>query len=199
MKNLVQGDSLKYFKENKIDDVKLVLTSPSYFTETSKKDLLEGEIGYGSPKEEYVRLITSVITDINNYLEHQGNIVMVLGRYNDISIQSIIYMIEDKLLPLNIYLSGYQLHGKGNHESIVVFTKGEKQKIEIPEFYKYQIYDKVGFFGRINNEILDWAITTFTKENDFVVDPFAGAGSTIKRSSLLNRKSLGVELNKKFI
>ncbi len=199
MKNLVQGDSLKYFKSNVLENVNLVLTSPSYFTDTSKKDLLEGEIGYGSPKEEYVRLITSVITDINNYLIHNGSIIMVIGRYNDISIQSIIYMIEDKLLPLDIHLSGYQLHGKGNHESIVVFTKGNKIKIDIPDFYKYQIYDKVGFFGRINNEILDWAITNFTNEGDFVVDPFAGAGSTVKRATLLNRKSLGVEINPKFI
>ncbi len=199
MHKLVQGDSTKYFKENDIGEVSLILTSPSYFTEEGKKDLLPGEIGYGETKETYVKLVVDVLVSASTNLKDGGKIVLVLGRYGDISVQSIIYMIEDKLLEHGITLSGYTLHGKGEHESIVIFNKGATQRFDIPKFYKLQIYDKVGFFGRINPEILEWAITTFTKEGELVVDPFAGAGSTIKRAAKLNRKGLGVELNPDFI
>ncbi len=199
MYKLVQGDSTKYFRSNDIGEISLVITSPSYFNEDGKKGLLPGEIGYGETKETYVKLIMDVFSSLIPNLKNNGKIVMVLGRYNDLSIQSILYMIEDKLLEHEVYLSSYTLHGKGNHESVVVFTKGNKERVNIPEFYKLQIYDKVGFFGRINNDILDWAINEFTIENELVVDPFAGAGSTVKRASSLNRNGYGVELNPKFI
>ncbi len=199
MYKLIQGDSTKYFKENDIDNISLVITSPSYYTAEGKKDIIEGEIGYGDTKDVYAELISNVLKCVSRTLIHNGKIVMVLGRYNDLSIKPIIYMIEDKLLDSDIHLSNYTLAGKGDHESIVVFTKGVKTKVEIPTFYKLQIYDKVGFFGRINPEILNWAITTFTKEGELVVDPFAGAGSTVKKADSLGRDGLGVEINRKFI
>ncbi len=199
MYKLVQGDSTKYFKENNIGEVSLILTSPSYFTEEGKKDLLPGEIGYGETKETYVKLVVDVLLSASTNLKKDGKIVMVLGRYGDVSIQSIIYMIEDKLLEQGFSLCGYELHGKGDHESIVVFNKGKTQRLDFPTFYKLQIYDKVGFFGRINPEILEWAIMTFTKENELVVDPFAGAGSTVKKADKLKRNGFGVELNPNFI
>ncbi len=199
MYKLVQGDSTKYFEENNVGDISLILTSPSYFTEEGKKDLLTGEIGYGETKEVYVKLITDILISLSKNLVHNGKIVLVLGRYNNLSIKSILYMIEDKLIDESIYLSGYTLHGVGDHESVVVFNKGSKQQINIPEFYKLQIYDKVGFFGRINPDILDWAINSFTRRNELVVDPFAGAGSTVKRADMLDRNGFGVELNPKFI
>ncbi len=199
MYKLVQGDSTKYFKENNIGEVSLILTSPSYFTEEGKKDLLPGEIGYGETKETYVKLVVDVLLSASTNLKDDGKIVLVLGRYGDTSVQSIIYMVEDKLLEHGFTLSGYELHGKGDHESIVIFNKGKTQRFDIPTFYKIQIYDKVGFFGRINPEILEWAILTFTNENELVVDPFAGAGSTLKRADKLNRNGFGVELNPNFI
>lgn len=199
MYKLVQGDSTKYFNENNVGEASLILTSPSYFTEMGKKDLLPGEIGYGETKEKYVELVYDVLISTSQTLKKGGKIVMVLGRYNDTSIQSIIYMLEDKLLNDGITLSGYTLYGKGSHESVVIFNKGETQRIDIPTFNKLQIYDKVGFFGRINPEILEWAINTFTKENELVIDPFAGAGSTVKRADKMNRNGFGVELNPNFI
>lgn len=199
MYRLVQGDSTKYFKDNKIDNVSLVITSPSYFTRESKKDLLEGEIGYGKDVQTYVDLIKEVIIASTESMDQDGKVVLILGRYNDVSIKSIIYMLEDELLNNGFTLSNYSLHGKGDHESIVVFVKGQKQMIQIPTFYKLQIYDKVGYFGRINPEILDWAITQFSAKGELVVDPFAGAGSTVKRADMHGRNGLGIELNPKFI
>ncbi len=42
-------------------------------------------------------------------------------------------------------------------------------------------------------------ISFFSKENEYVLDYFMGVGGTLLGASLCNRKSLGIDLNKKFI
>jgi DNA modification methylase len=42
-------------------------------------------------------------------------------------------------------------------------------------------------------------ISTYTKENDLVFDPFVGVGTTLESAKLLGRKSIGIDINKKFI
>lgn len=41
-------------------------------------------------------------------------------------------------------------------------------------------------------------IKFFTKEGDFVLDPFLGVGSTLKAACYENRRGLGIELNQKY-
>lgn len=41
-------------------------------------------------------------------------------------------------------------------------------------------------------------IKFFTKEGDYVLDPFLGVGSTLKAACYENRRGLGIELNKKY-
>lgn len=41
-------------------------------------------------------------------------------------------------------------------------------------------------------------IRFFTKEGDYVLDPFVGVGSTLKAAATENRKGLGIELNPKY-
>ncbi|GAI65592.1 unnamed protein product, partial [marine sediment metagenome] len=41
-----------------------------------------------------------------------------------------------------------------------------------------------------------WAILKYTKPKDFVLDPFAGSGTTIVEAVLLQRNALGVEFDK---
>ena len=42
-------------------------------------------------------------------------------------------------------------------------------------------------------------IRFFTKEGDYVLDPFVGVGSTLKAAATENRKGLGIELNPKYV
>jgi len=48
-------------------------------------------------------------------------------------------------------------------------------------------------------ELPFYYIEFFTKKNDVVFDPFLGSGTTSIASSLLGRRSIGIELNDKFI
>ena len=41
-------------------------------------------------------------------------------------------------------------------------------------------------------------ITFYTKENEFVLDPFSGVASTVKACALSNRYGIGIELNPKY-
>lgn len=43
-----------------------------------------------------------------------------------------------------------------------------------------------------------WFIKLFTKENDLVLDPFLGSGTTSIAASLLGRNSIGIEISQKY-
>ncbi|RCL04145.1 MAG: site-specific DNA-methyltransferase (cytosine-N4-specific) [Candidatus Tokpelaia sp. JSC189] len=44
-----------------------------------------------------------------------------------------------------------------------------------------------------------WFIKLFTDEADVVLDPFAGAGTTLQAAVELNRKAVGIDISKKFV
>ena len=44
----------------------------------------------------------------------------------------------------------------------------------------------------------DWFIRLFTDENDLVLDPFAGSGTTLAAAVKLNRRSLGIDTNPEY-
>jgi site-specific DNA-methyltransferase (adenine-specific) len=39
-------------------------------------------------------------------------------------------------------------------------------------------------------------LITWTNENDIVLDPFAGSGTTLKIANQMNRKNIGIEISK---
>lgn len=44
----------------------------------------------------------------------------------------------------------------------------------------------------------EWFIRLFTDEEDLVLDPFAGSGSTLAAAAELNRRSLGIDINPEY-
>jgi len=51
------------------------------------------------------------------------------------------------------------------------------------------------YVGRIKPAFAHWIIKCSSKKNDIILDPFCGVGTILLESDLLNRKSIGVDLN----
>ena len=47
--------------------------------------------------------------------------------------------------------------------------------------------------------LMAWLIRLISKENDVVLDPFMGSGTTGVACKLLNRNFIGIELNEEYI
>ncbi len=45
----------------------------------------------------------------------------------------------------------------------------------------------------------EWFIKLFTKENDWVLDPFAGSGTTLEVASQMKRNSIGIEIVPEYV
>lgn len=50
----------------------------------------------------------------------------------------------------------------------------------------------------MKQEVSDWFIEKFTKENDTILDPFMGLGTTGISCMKMNRKFIGIELDKSY-
>ena len=47
-------------------------------------------------------------------------------------------------------------------------------------------------------ELPEWFIKLFTRENDIVLDPFMGSGTTILVSNRMKRNSIGIEIMREY-
>lgn len=66
-----------------------------------------------------------------------------------------------------------------------------------PPSFQLKLRNKHG--GQKPPELCESVIRTFTKEGDFVLDPFCGVGGTLLGCHLSNRIGVGVEINKDWI
>lgn len=51
------------------------------------------------------------------------------------------------------------------------------------------------YVGRIKPAFAHWIIKSSSNKNDLILDPFCGVGTVLLESDLLNRKSIGIDLN----
>lgn len=47
--------------------------------------------------------------------------------------------------------------------------------------------------------LIEWLVQKFSKENDLVLDPFNGSGTTTKAANFLNRRFIGIDINPEYV
>ena len=86
-----------------------------------------------------------------------------------------------------------------NYSHIITFTKEGKVSREkrqgnyLRDIWIFKMPKNLNFFPE---EFVKLIIDTYSKENDFIFDPFAGRGTVLKIAKQMNRKYLGYEINK---
>lgn len=58
---------------------------------------------------------------------------------------------------------------------------------------------KIGHPAPFPNELVERCIKMFTYEGDLILDPFCGSGTTCFTAKILNRKWIGIEINKDYV
>jgi DNA modification methylase len=66
-----------------------------------------------------------------------------------------------------------------------------------PPSYQQKLRNQHG--GQKPPELCEMLINTFSKEGDYILDPFCGVGGTLIACSLSKRKGVGIEINSKWI
>lgn len=125
--------------------------------------------------------------------------IMVFSKSGVVS-NCIIHMcyFPQNLIPLNKKVS----------RSKIDYLKEKKDKSRIEAFQEYTNYPRnVLNFARESKlyhptqkpiELMQYLISTYTKENELVLDFTSGSGSTLLGCEILNRKWIGIELNDKY-
>ena len=100
------------------------------------------------------------------------------------------------MLQLQIQIKSYKQDKKGN-----IILGGEKKGVplsdvwEIP-FLNPKAKERVGYPTQKPILLLQQIIKIATDENDLVLDPFCGSGTTCVASKLLNRNYIGIDKSK---
>jgi hypothetical protein len=93
--------------------------------------------------------------------------------------------------------------GEGKKETMFANENGEKQlgRATLPgnEHQPKEVQPKKNIHATVKPiKLMSYIITLFTREGDWVIDPFLGSGTTGLASKLLNRNFIGVEREEEY-
>jgi len=97
---------------------------------------------------------------------------------------------------MQTYLDEYSTKTNSLTESITILKKIPwKQGKFVKQSWPNWIHHMSPYAGRMTPQIAHWLIRCLTKVEDVVLDPFCGIGTVPLEANLLNRNSIGFDLN----
>lgn len=197
------GDAIKYMKALPFKAVNHVITSPPYNRKRNDKYSFYSD-------------------DLVNYYDFLSNIIdeslRVSKEYVFLNVQKTFYQKQDVFKIIGDYshkLLDIIVWGKSNptpssqgavtnaYEFILVFGhKPFKCNIEYTKnMIITPVHNKMPKIHKavMRKDVCNWMIKSFTNENDIILDPFMGTGTTAICCLKYNRKYLGIELNNTYV
>ena len=200
------GDSAKVLNEVEDKSIDLLLTDPPYGMDFksgwNKKEKIKNDA-----LNETITLLDNVLEKTKNKLKDDAHFYL-FGNIKYLEyIKPIISKhlnIKDILIWDRCVIGMGDLNSYGNSYDIIYFGYNKVWKnlngIRERNVLKYErvVPNEMQHPTEKPRELLEYLIKKSTSENEIVLDPFAGGGSTLLASSNTNRKSIGIELEKKY-
>jgi len=198
LNKIICGDSLKILKELPDNSVDLVLTDPPYGINYDNKDLNRqspenfGKIENDNGEIDYLNLITE--------FQRISKMVIVFGAINfmqDLPYKGI-WICWDKRTKIEAdkvfgspfelawcnKISGYDKIYRIMHGGVINADRKELKKRVHPTQKPVELMKRI--------------IEDFSKEDDIVLDPFLGSGTTAVACKQLKRNYIGIELSEEY-
>jgi len=190
---------LKKIKDNSIDHS---FTSPPYNRKRNDK-----YSNYNDDRKDWFEFNCNVIDELlritkkyvfynlqANYYNRQ-DVYKIIGKYNN-EIRDIIIWEKSNPMPasgnaITNSVEYFLVLGKENLSSNRTYTKNiitTSVNSNMPKLHK----------AVMNQDVSDYFINTFTKQNETVIDCFMGLGTTGISCKKLNRDFIGIELDKEY-
>jgi site-specific DNA-methyltransferase (adenine-specific)/modification methylase len=196
------GDCLKLMKELPDKCVDVAFTSPPYNRKRNDKysfydDTISDYYGFLLSTIENLRRIVKrhIILNVQTNYYNKKDIYRLIGTYAD-HIQNIIIWEKTNPMPASgtnitnafeyfFVIGDKPLKANGTYVKNIISTSVNSN---MPKEHK----------AVMKKEVCDWFIKQFTNENDIVIDPFLGTGTTAVSCIEQGRHYIGFELEPKY-
>lgn len=199
----LNDDCFNVMKDMEDNSVDVTFTSPPY--NRKRNDKYEN---YDDTIKDYYKFLKDTINELLRVTERHVIFNIQTNYYNKAEVYKIIGDFADKIQQIIIWEKSNPLPASGNNitnafeyflvlgneplKSNYTYTKNHITTSKNSETTS-KIHKAV-----MKQEVADWFIDHFTKENDLVFDPFLGLGTTAVSCKKYNRRCCGVELNKEY-
>ena len=199
---LYNGDCLEIMKEFADKSVDISFTSPPY--NRKRNDKYEN---YDDTIEDYFGFLCNFTNELIRITKKWSFINIQTNYYNRSEIYKYIGEYADKIQNIIIWEKTNPMPACGNNITNAVeyfIVIGDKSLKSNTTYTKNHISSSVNskmdkiHKAVMKQEVCDWFIDKFTNENDVILDPFMGLGTTGISCKKMNRDFIGIELNKEY-
>jgi len=211
---LIQGDCLEVLQKMQNNSIDLIVTSPPYFNSGKKYQRGSG-VHYSMDVGEPLYLIPDCSEILFSKLRNDGFYCLNLGfSYSETGILRPFYIVQ-RLLKLGWFcidvifwhkLNPIPIQKRLTNSIEYIFVLSKHPLSEYPSkpnykhnFLESSIASSEGFSSApFPEELPKFCIETFSLENDMILDPFLGSGTTMAACQDLGRNCIGVEVSPEY-
>lgn len=196
---IYKGDCFEVFTTLE-DDIDYVFTSPPYNRKRNDK-----YANYDDNIDDYYQFLLNFTEMVMPKIKKHLIINLQTNYYNKVEVYKYIGKYADKIQQIIVWEKSNPLPASGNnitnaYELFIVI--GNEPLKSNTTYTKNHITTSVNSASTtkihkavMKQEVSDWFIEMFTQENDMIVDPFMGLGTTGISCKKYNRNFIGIELD----